>query len=331
MASHPVQRTVRAAVAAVAVLALAGGVLAPAAADPLPPNASDTLKRYNELTTQAEKLNEEHLRAQDDLAKAQTDLDQANRDLTAAQQAQEELRGQVDLLTEASFEGARFNQLSAILVSESQQDFLNRMSALGVLADENAESMASLQAAVDQANDASRRATDAAASADRAISDIDQRKAALDAQITEARDAYRALPKSERDALADEGFTGEVPVPPGQAGQALAFALGERGKPYVFGSNGPDSWDCSSLMQAAYRSVGISIPRTTYGQAVIGREVSLNEVKAGDLVIYYADRHHVSMAIDGIRAVHASTEGVPVKIQDIESIGPINTIRRVVG
>ena len=332
MASYPVQRTARTAVAVAVALVLVCGSVAPrAAADPAPPNASEALQRYGELATQAEALNEEHLRAQDELTKAQDELDRANRDLGDAERAQEQLRGRVDLLTEAAFEGARFNQLSALLVSESQQDFLNRMSALGVLAGENAQAVADLGAAVDEADDAARRATEAAGSATRAIEEIGQRKAALDQQITEARDAYRALPKSDRDALADEGYTGHVPVPPGQVGRALAFALSQRGKPYVFGSNGPDTWDCSSLMQAAYRDAGISIPRTTYGQATIGRAVSLDEVKPGDLVIYYAGQTHVSMAIDGIRAVHASTEGVPVKIQDIESIGPISTIRRVVG
>lgn len=329
MASKPAQRT---AVAFTAVIALATALpLAPAAADPVPPNASEALKRYNELSTQAEALNEEHLRAQEDLANAQGALDQANRDLAAAQQAQEALRGQVDLLTEASFQGARFNELSALLVSDSRQDFLNRMSALGVLAHDNAEALQGLQTAVDQANDAARRATEAAAGANQAISDIDQRKAALDRQIGEARDAYRSLSEADRRALNDAGDMGPIPVPAGKAGQALAFALGERGKPYVYGSNGPNSWDCSSLMQAAYRSVGITIPRTTYGQAKIGRAVSRNEVKAGDLIIYYTGQTHVAMAIDGLRAVHASTEGVPVKVQDIESIGPVNVIRRVVG
>ncbi|MEU4804727.1 NlpC/P60 family protein [Actinosynnema sp. NPDC023587] len=318
--------------AASAVLALLAGLSLPlAAADPVPPNASEALKRYNDLAMEAEKLNEEHLRAQDDLTKARADLDQANQDLGTAQQAQTELRGHVDLITEASFEGARFNQLSAILVSDSQQDFLNRMTALDVLAGENAEAMKGLGDAVDKADDAAHRATDAAANADQAISDIDQRKSALDQQITEARTAYRALPKAERDALGAEGYTGHVPVPPGPIGTAMTFALAQRGEPYVFGSNGPDTWDCSSLMQAAYREAGIAIPRTTYGQATIGRAVPLNEVKPGDLVIYYSGQTHVSMAIDGIRAVHASTEGVPVKIQDIESIGPISTIRRVVG
>ncbi|QFZ18107.1 C40 family peptidase [Saccharothrix syringae] len=330
MASNPAQRTTRAAVAATAV-ALFVGTQPLAAADPVPPNASDALKRYNELSTQAETLNEEHLRAQEELANAQGALDQANRDIAGAQQAQEALRGQVDLLTEASFQGARFSQLSALLVSDSQQDFLNRMSALGVLAYDNAESLRGLEEAVVKAEDAARRATEATDSANRAIGEIDQRKAALNQQIDEARDAYRSLSPADRRALNDAGDMGPIPVPAGKAGEALAFALSQRGKDYVYGSNGPDTWDCSSLMQAAYRSAGIAIPRTTYGQAKIGRSVTRNEVKAGDLVIYYSGQTHVAMAIDGLRAVHASTEGVPVKVQDIESIGPISVIRRVVG
>ncbi|MBB5800728.1 cell wall-associated NlpC family hydrolase [Saccharothrix ecbatanensis] len=334
MASNPALRTVRAALTATAVTALVGAAMPfhHAAADPvLPPNASDALKKYNELSMQAEALNEEHLRAQEALGTAQGALDQANRDLAGAQQAQEALRGQVDLLTEASFEGARFNQLSALLVSDSQQDFLNRMSALGVLAGGNAEALQGLSDAVNQANDAAHRATEAAGAANQAIIDIDQRKIALDGQITDARNAYRSLSASERASLNAAGDMSAIPVPAGQAGQALAFALAQRGKSYVYGSNGPNTWDCSSLMQAAYRTAGISIPRTTYGQATIGRSVSRNEVRAGDLVIYYSGQTHVSMAIDGIRAVHASTEGVPVKVQDIDSIGPISVIRRVVG
>ena len=330
MASTTAQRTVRAALTATAVSVLLGVTLPlpPAVADP---GASEALKKYLDLSHEAEALNEEHLRAQESLSNAQGSLDQANRDLTTAQQAQEALRGQVDLLTEASFEGARFSQLSALLVSDSQQDFLNRMSALGVLAGDNAEALDGLGKAVDLANDAARRAGEAADAANKAIADIDQRKAALDGQITEAREAYRSLSPAQRAALNNAGDMSAIPVPAGQAGQALAFALAQRGKDYVFGSNGPNTWDCSSLMQAAYRSAGIAIPRTTYSQALVGRSVSRNEVRAGDLIIYYTGQTHVAMAIDGLRAVHASTEGVPVKVQDIESIGPVNVIRRVVG
>ncbi|WP_158852515.1 C40 family peptidase [Saccharothrix deserti] len=333
MASPPAQRTVRAALAATAAAVLTAGLTIPqAAADPaVPANASEALKKYTELAGQAEKLNEEHLRAQDDLKAKQGELDKANGDLAGARQAEEQLRGQVDLLTEASFEGARFNQLSALLVSDSQQDYLNRMSALGVLAGENADALASLTKAVTDADDAQRRATDATNAATKLVDDIAQRKTDLDKQVADARAQYDKLSAADKATLADAGDTSRIAVPAGTAGKALEYALAQRGDDYVFGANGPDEWDCSSLMQQSYRAAGVSIPRTTYGQAGIGRTVSRGEVKPGDLIIYYADQHHVAMAVDGVRAVHASTEGVPVKIADIDSIGPINVIRRIEG
>jgi cell wall-associated NlpC family hydrolase len=330
--SHPARRTVRGALATVVVVAAANLTSTPSLADPaLPPNASEALKKYTELAKQAEKLNEDHLRAQEDLKVKQGELDQAKADLSTARQAEEQLRGQVDLLTEATFQGARFNQLSALLVSDSQQDYLNRMSALNLLAADNAAALGKLTDAVAQADDAQRRAGESTQAAAKLVSDIAKRKADLDAQVNEARTQYGRLSSTDRAVLGDRGDTSPIAVPPGTAGKALEYALAQRGDRYVFGANGPDAWDCSSLMQASYRVAGVSIPRTTYGQATIGRVVSRNEVKAGDLIIYYADQHHVAMAVDNIRAVHASTEGVPVRIADIESIGPINTIRRVEG
>uniref|UniRef100_UPI0039BF751C C40 family peptidase n=1 Tax=Lentzea alba TaxID=2714351 RepID=UPI0039BF751C len=312
------RRTVRGTVVVAAVAVAAATHLAPAAADPpLPPNASDALKKYTELAGQAEKLNEEHLRAQDDLKAKESELG-------TARQAEESLRVQVDLLTEATFKGATFNQLSAALVSDSQQDFLNRMSALNLLATDNAEALAKLIDAVAQADNAARKAQEAAAN-------IAARKSELDGQVTSARQQYNQLSAADRGVLGSTGDMSKISVPAGTAGKALEYALAQRGDQYVFGANGPDAWDCSSLMQASYRTAGVSIPRTTYGQAGVGRAVSRNEVKAGDLIIYYADQHHVAMAVDSVRAVHASTEGVPVKIANIDSIGPINVIRRLEG
>ena len=332
MVSHPARRTIRGALLTAAVVAAANLTPAASLADPaLPPNASEALKKYNELAKQAEKLNEDHLRAQEDLKAKQGELDRAKGDLTTAKRAEEELRGHVDLLTEATFEGARFNQLSALLVSNSQQDYLNRMSALNILAADNAEALGKLTEAVTKADDAQSRAGEATEAAAKLVTDIEARKRELDAQVELARTQYRQLSSSDRATLSNPGDLSKIAVPAGTAGKALEYALAQRGDPYVFGANGPDAWDCSSLMQQSYRNAGVSIPRTTYSQATIGRAVSRAEVKAGDLIIYYADQHHVAMAVDGVRAVHASTEGVPVRIADIDSIGPINTIRRIEG
>ena len=345
MTSLPVRRTAGAALAAVVTAALVVAPAPAAVAEPLPPNSSEALQRYTGLTHDAEVLNEEYLRAQDDKRAKQGELNRANQDLVTAGQAldrataaEKQFRGQVDLLTEASFQGAWFTGLSAMLVSDSQTDFLTRMSAMDVLAADQAASLDSLSAALDDAaaaqagaKDAQQRASEASAAADELVTDIEEKRVALVSQVNTARRQYESLSSSDKAVLANKGDTSAVATPSGAAGAALTFALAQRGKAYVFGSNGPNTWDCSSLTQASYRAAGITIPRVTYTQATTGRAVSRGEVLPGDLIIYYSGQSHVAMAVDNVRAVHASTEGVPVKIANIDDIGPISVIRRIVG
>ncbi|MDX8149128.1 NlpC/P60 family protein [Lentzea sp. BCCO 10_0061] len=328
MVSQPSRRIVRGALVATAAVVAAALPTAPATAQP---NAADALKKYNELQEQASKLNQDHLKVQDDLKAKQGELDKAKGDLASAQKAEEELRGQVDLLTEATNSGANFSQISALLVSDSQQDFLNRMSAINILAADNAEALQKLTDAVNAADNATKTATEATETSKKLLAEMDQKKADLDKQLADAKKVYDGLSSTVKNQMLQNGDMSNISVPAGAAGRALQFALDQRGEPYVYGSNGPNSWDCSSLIQKAYASAGVSIGRTSYAQAAAGRSVSRSEVKAGDIIVYYSSQSHVAMAVDGIRAVHASTEGVPVKIADIDSIGPISVIRRIEG
>jgi hypothetical protein len=95
--------------------------------------------------------------------------------------------------------------------------------------------------------------------------------------------------------------------------QIIQFALAQRGKPYVFGANGPDAWDCSSLLQAAYRSVGLAIPRTTFEQWPFGVKIDKGEEQPGDLVFFNSgpgtsanNPGHVGMVIGGGKMIVAS-------------------------
>ncbi|MFJ8958747.1 C40 family peptidase [Lentzea sp. NPDC102401] len=293
--------------------------------------ADDALKVYNDLTREAEKLSQDHLKAQSDLSRANGIVVAATDAEKKALAESEQFRGQVDTLTEATFEGARLNDLSAFLTSTSQQDFLERMQAMNIIAADQNEAVARMSATLAAATKARTDAATAASAAEKFAADVSTRKVAMEQQVSTARTKYQSLSAPQKQTLASTGPKVTVNAPAGAAGVALTFALGEQGKPYVFGSNGPNSWDCSSLMQAAYRAAGVSIPRVTYDQAKVGRGVGRGEVAPGDLIIYYAGQSHVAMAVDGTRAVHASTEGVPVKIANIDSIGPISVIRRVVG
>jgi cell wall-associated NlpC family hydrolase len=324
--SHPSRRIVRGAFVTTAAVVVAVLPTTPGNAQP---SAADTLARYNELSEKASRLNQDKLKAQGDLAAKQGELDKARGDLATAQKAAKDLRGQVDLLTEATYSGARFNQLSALLVSDSQQDFLNRLSAINILAADNAEALKGLTDAVTAADAAAKTADEATAASKKLLAEIDQRSTDLQRQVDEARTQYNSLSASTRTALKNAGDMSAIQAPPGTAGKALEFALAQRGDKYVHGANGPDAWDCSSLIQAAYRYANVSIGRTSYDQAKEGRAVSRGEVRPGDIIVYYSGQSHVAMAVDSVRAVHASTEGVPVKIADIDSIGPISVIRRI--
>lgn len=100
---------------------------------------------------------------------------------------------------------------------------------------------------------------------------------------------------------------------------AMSYALAQVGKPYSWGASGPDSFDCSGLMQAAYASAGISLPRTTYAQVSAGTPVSTSALQPGDLVFFYGNEH-VGMYIGNGKVVHAADYGIGVIISDLSSM-----------
>ena len=95
-----------------------------------------------------------------------------------------------------------------------------------------------------------------------------------------------------------------VPAPPaGSKGKrALAFAKAQLGKPYKWGAEGPKAYDCSGLVMMAWRSVGVSIPRTSQQQFRSGHRILKSQLRAGDLVFFYGSKpSHVAMYVgDGV-------------------------------
>ncbi|MCX5410619.1 NlpC/P60 family protein [Streptomyces sp. NBC_00059] len=113
---------------------------------------------------------------------------------------------------------------------------------------------------------------------------------------------------------------GSVAAPNARAAQAVAFAYGALGKPYVWGATGPSSFDCSGLTQAAWRAAGVSLPRTTYTQINAGQRLSRSELAPGDLVFFYPGVTHVGLYIGGGQMIHAPRPGAPVRIAPISEM-----------
>ncbi|WP_344494883.1 C40 family peptidase [Streptomyces enissocaesilis] len=113
---------------------------------------------------------------------------------------------------------------------------------------------------------------------------------------------------------------GPVQAPGSRAGQAVSFAYGALGKPYVWGATGPSAFDCSGLTQAAWRSAGVSLPRTTYTQINAGQRVPRSQLAPGDLVFFYSGLSHVGLYIGNGQMIHAPRPGTPVRVAPIDQM-----------
>ena len=110
---------------------------------------------------------------------------------------------------------------------------------------------------------------------------------------------------------------------PGGPGQgAVKAALSKLGRPYVWGSKGPNTFDCSGLTQWAWRRAGVQLGGDTYSQIREGIPVPPGQVRAGDL-IFPLDSFgeggrpgpgHVQMALDATHVVHAPHTGDVVRV-----------------
>src|ERR1017187_10055028 len=93
-----------------------------------------------------------------------------------------------------------------------------------------------------------------------------------------------------------------------QAAKGRAFAYGQLGKPCLGGAPGPGSYDCSGLVQAAWASAGIAIPRDTYEQWAALPHVPMSNLQPGDL-LFFDGIGHVSIYVGGNMFIDAPQTG----------------------
>jgi hypothetical protein len=110
------------------------------------------------------------------------------------------------------------------------------------------------------------------------------------------------------------------PALPGPAGRALLFASAQLGTPYLWGGTGVGGFDCSGLVQAAYRAGGISLPRVAQDQYDAGPPL-VGPIEPGDLVFFGAgpsDVEHVGLFIGQGDMIDAPHTGAVIRIEGID-------------
>ncbi|MER5855783.1 NlpC/P60 family protein [Streptomyces sp900105245] len=168
-------------------------------------------------------------------------------------------------------------------------------------------------------------------------------KKRIERQIDAAEKLESQLEKKEKERLAkleeaaalkaqtawlDTGVLKDVDGKASARGKkAVAFATAQLGKPYVWGAEGPDSFDCSGLTSQAWAAAGHPVPRTSQEQWKQLRHVDVKDMRPGDLVIYFGDASHVAMYIGDGAIIHAPRPGRSVTVAGAGSMPILGVVR----
>ena len=101
--------------------------------------------------------------------------------------------------------------------------------------------------------------------------------------------------------------------------EVVNYAYKFLGKPYVYGANGPNAFDCSGLTQYVYNKFGAGLSRTTYTQVEEGTKVNRSDLRSGDLVFFNTEGSisHVGIYIGDGEFIHAPRTGKPVMVSSL--------------
>ncbi|WP_194817753.1 C40 family peptidase [Nocardia sp. XZ_19_385] len=141
--------------------------------------------------------------------------------------------------------------------------------------------------------------------------------------------ALSSVPPSSLGTLPDPGMALPWDAPSSSpADIALDAAKTKVGAAYSWGASGPYNFDCSGLVQWAYKQAGIELPRTSFEQSHVGAPVAFKNLQPGDIVITNGGGHVGIYAGDG-KLLNAVQSGTPVSYTQLRP-DQVVTARRVV-
>ncbi|WP_434744326.1 C40 family peptidase [Streptomyces sp. A-14] len=205
------------------------------------------------------------------------------------------------------------------------------------------EKQASEDAAAEKAAKAAKKAH---AEAVRKAEAEKKAEAAAKAEAEAQERAERASRTSERTTLSasagssDSGSSASASAPSssssssssnvsGSAASIVAFAKAQVGDAYVSGGTGPNAWDCSGLVQAAYRTAGIDLPRVSQSQSTAGTQVSLDNLQPGDILYWggAGSAYHVAIYVGGGEFVGAQNSSTGTVQRSMDYDRPTGAVR----
>jgi cell wall-associated NlpC family hydrolase len=280
------------------------------------PSLKDLVAEATQLSNEVDSLGQQYDSLKIQLGHANSEVKIANQAAARAEAAMAGSQKAVAQLAAMGYMNGGMDPTLQMLTSGSPDLFLGQASTVQQLNDEAGMRLSTLQREQLAAERAQTTAKEEIATADELQTQINGKVKTIHAKL----DVLNSSAMSQ--AMAVFSKTGSYPdiVLPEATNvgtTALRAALTQRGKPYVWGAAGPDSYDCSGLVLWAFAQEGISLPHYTGDQWNSGMHVSRADLEPGDLVFFFADISHVAIYIGNGLMVDAPSTGQVVQVQPV--------------
>ncbi|MER5895534.1 NlpC/P60 family protein [Streptomyces sp. NPDC001876] len=315
----------------------------PAPAPDAPQSVAGLLKRLQTLYQETEEAGEIYNGTAEELRKRTAEAKKLDTALAKARTVLDSSRRDAGRLARAQYQGRTdFSVYMRLLLSDDPEHALaqshviervqaGRSAAVGRLtgAEKRADSLATRsRAALDRQQSLARKQKRQRDTVRSRLNQVEGLLASLsDEQIAALARLERQNIDKAQDELVASGALSSARPPSEQGGDAVRYAIEQIGKPYVWGAEGPESFDCSGLTSQAWTAAGRSIPRTSQEQWRQLPKVPVDSLRPGDLVIYFPRATHVALYIGDGLVVQAPRPGATVKVSPVASNPLLGAVR----
>ncbi|NIL54587.1 hypothetical protein HBK87_29140 [Streptomyces sp. 2BBP-J2] len=332
----------------------AGTVLAPlpAAAVPEPGGAAaatgersvpELLTDLQTLYREAEKATERYNATEEALAEQRAETERLEKALARTRLSLHDSRGAAGRLARQQYQSlSGLSPYVRLLLARDPQRALEQGHVIGQLARERAQTVGRLTGDARQADELARRAREAlderialterrGKERDQVVArlrDVEELLASLTAdQLAELAELERGRVDEAQRALVASGALSGANAPSAAGERAVRYAVEQLGKPYEWGAEGPETYDCSGLTSEAWRAAGAEVPRTSQEQWARLERIDLVDLRPGDLVVYFHDATHVALYLGDGMVVQAPRPGARIKVSPVAANPVLGAVR----
>ncbi len=279
------------------------------------PTKEEVEAKLEELHEEASALVDEYNAAKEEYDAAKEKVEELEKQLGDEEERYEELREKVSSFASAAYMSPDLEAVTTILSVEDPADILEQSADLSYLSETQRAELEEFSNSSERLIQLKEENEELLKEAEEKKEEVEKKQKEVEEKIEEQEALLAQFPDADPLTSGSSSTGGTYTGPAsGNARTALDFAYAQLGKPYIWGGNGPDGYDCSGLTMRAWGAAGVSLPRTTYAQATVGTRVSYNSMQPGDLVFFYPELSHVGLYVGNGQMIHAPSSGRTIEV-----------------